>query len=101
MIYSVYILASRKHGTLYTGVTNDLTRRLWEHRTGEIQGFTRDYGVHRLVWFETHDNIEAAIVREKRIKEWRREWKIRLIEGSNPLWDDLALSVLGFRPAPE
>jgi putative endonuclease len=96
----VYILASRKHGTLYTGVTSDLPARIYHHREGLVPGFTRDYGVKRLVWLESHDDIEAAIVREKRIKGWKRDWKISLIEEANPAWDDLAVTLLGFDPLP-
>ena len=94
---TVYILASRRNGTLYTGVTSDLIKRLYEHRNGLIQGFTNDYGVKRLVWFEPHDSMESAIMREKRIKKWNRAWKIELIEAGNPEWDDLALR-FGFPP---
>ena len=94
----VYILASRRHGTLYVGVTSDLPKRIHEHRTGVIPGFTRRYGVRRLVHIEPHDDIEAAITRERRIKEWRRDWKIELIERENPDWNDLAVTVLGFDP---
>ncbi|MBG6117896.1 MULTISPECIES: GIY-YIG nuclease family protein [Sphingobium] len=96
---SVYILASRRNGTLYTGVTVDLVKRLYEHRNGLIDGFTKDYGVKRLVWFEPHDRLESAILREKRIKKWNRQWKIGLIEAENPDWDDLALG-FGFEPLP-
>jgi putative endonuclease len=85
----VYILASKIGGTLYIGVTNDLVRRIYEHRTGAVPGFTKHYAVHRLVYFEPHTDIEAAIRREKRLKSWNRAWKIRLIEKSNPNWDDL------------
>jgi putative endonuclease len=87
--YYVYLLASRKHGTLYVGVTNDLVRRVYEHKTKAAPGFTSRYGVDRLVWFECYDDPIAAIEREKDIKKWRREWKIRLIEGANPEWVDL------------
>jgi len=87
--YVVYILASGKLGTLYVGVTSDLLRRLYEHRNKLVPGFTSDHGVHRLVWFEQHGSIEAAIAREKRLKRWRRDWKIALIEESNPDWHDL------------
>lgn len=86
---AVYILASRKHGTLYVGVTDDLMHRVSEHRAAEIEGFTKRYGVKRLVWFERHDSIVTAIQREKSLKKYRREWKINLIEGDNPHWDDL------------
>ncbi|WP_313393676.1 GIY-YIG nuclease family protein [Sphingobium yanoikuyae] len=96
---TVYILASRKNSTLYTGVTSDLIKRLYEHRNGLIEGFTKDYGVKRLVWFEPHDSMDSAILREKRIKKWNRQWKIELIEAGNPDWDDLALG-FGFAPLP-
>ncbi|MBX3482491.1 MAG: GIY-YIG nuclease family protein [Phenylobacterium sp.] len=86
---AVYIMASRKHGTLYIGVTGELLRRVHEHREGLIGGFTKRYGVKRLVWFEPHDGIEAAIRREKSLKKYRREWKINLIERENPDWIDL------------
>lgn len=87
-VYFVYLLASGLRGTLYTGVTNDLIARTFDHKAGEIPGFTRKYGVHRLVWFEQHSDITFAILREKRIKRWRREWKFNLIEESNPHWED-------------
>ena len=89
MSYYVYILASRKNGTLYTGVTNDIARRIHEHRTGVASEFTRRYGVNILVYVETHDDVEIAIAQEKRIKRWRRAWKIELIEKDNPDWRDL------------
>jgi putative endonuclease len=85
----VYILASRRNGTLYTGVTNDLARRIYEHKSNAIEGFTKRYGVHTLVWFEPFDDINAAIRREKLIKRWRRSWKLELIERNNPQWLDL------------
>ncbi|MCR6656469.1 MAG: GIY-YIG nuclease family protein [Opitutus sp.] len=85
----VYILASRIGGTLYIGVTSRLMERVWEHREGVVEGFTRRYGVHRLVWYEEHATAEYAIRREKQLKEWHRAWKIRLIEETNPNWDDL------------
>ena len=88
-MYYVYILASRKHGTLYIGVTNDLVRRIHEHKTDAVPGFTSRYGVHLLVWFERYDDVLSAIAREKEIKKWHREWKISLIEQSNPEWVDL------------
>ena len=91
----VYILASRRNGTLYTGVTSDLPGRVYKHREGLIAGFTRQYGVKMLVWFEQHSTMEQAILREKRIKKWNRAWKLRLIEESNPDWRDLAAD-LGF-----
>jgi putative endonuclease len=91
--FYVYILASKPNGTLYVGVTNDLVRRVWEHREGVVQGFTKAYDVHRLVWFEQHATAEHAIGREKRLKTWLRAWKIELIEKTNPRWDDLWDSV--------
>ena len=88
-MYYVYLLANRKHGTLYIGVTNDLIRRVYEHRTEVVRGFTSRYGVHLLVWFECYDDIINAIAREKELKKWRRDWKINSIEKSNPEWVDL------------
>ena len=88
-MYWVYILASRKHGTIYIGITNDLIRRVYEHKSKIIKGFTREHSVIRLVWYETHDDVTTAIEREKKLKKWRREWKINLIEQDNPHWDDL------------
>ena len=96
---TTYILASHKNGTLYVGVTSNLMHRLYQHRSSLIDGFTSDYGVARLVWFETGGSMEAAIVREKRIKKWNRQWKINLIETANPDWRDLAFD-LGFDPLP-
>ena len=93
----VYILASQRNGTLYTGVSSDLPARIYLHRGGLVEGFTRQYGVKILVWFEQHATMEQAIQREKRIKKWNREWKLRLIEGSNPDWRDLAIE-LGLEP---
>jgi putative endonuclease len=87
--YYVYLLASKKHGTLYLGVTNDLVRRVYVHRTKAVPGFTARYGIGKLVWFEIHDVAEAAITREKELKKWRRDWKIRLIEERTADWDDL------------
>jgi len=87
--YYLYILASRKNGTLYVGVTNNLIRRVFEHRNNLLGGFTAKYGVHDLVYMESHDDIEQAILREKRMKRWRRAWKIELIEKDNKNWDDL------------
>jgi putative endonuclease len=89
MTYYVYLLASRKHGTLYIGVTNDLIRRVYEHRSKVVDGFTRRYDVDKLVWFEVYDDVLSAIAREKELKKWRRDWKIRLIEEQNPNWMDL------------
>ncbi|SON55081.1 GIY-YIG nuclease superfamily protein [Hartmannibacter diazotrophicus] len=85
----VYILASRRNGTLYIGVTSNLSARVHDHRTGIIPGFTSRYHVHRLVWFEAHETMEAAILREKQLKRWRRDWKLRVIENTNPEWVDL------------
>jgi len=85
----VYILASDRNGTLYTGVTSDLARRIWEHKNGSKEGFTKRYDVHSLVWYEQHETMESAITREKTIKKWERAWKLRLIEESNPEWRDL------------
>lgn len=93
----VYILASGRHGTLYTGVTSDLMARLHQHREGLIKGFTSRYGITHLAWFEMHETMDAAITREKRIKQWNRDWKLDLIERSNPEWVDLAIG-LGFEP---
>lgn len=85
----VYILTNRKRGTLYTGVTSDLIKRIWEHKNDVVEGFTNRYDVHSLVWFELHETMESAIVREKAIKNWKRDWKICLIEEENPQWIDL------------
>ena len=85
----VYILASKRNGTLYVGVTSDLARRVFQHRSEAAEGFTQRYGVHRLVFAEFHDTMLDAITREKRIKRWRREWKLALIERENPQWRDL------------
>lgn len=85
----VYILASRKHGTLYIGVTSSLAQRLEAHRSGAVEGFTAKYSVYRLVYVEVHETMEAAIIREKQIKKWNRAWKIRLIERMNSEWRDL------------
>ena len=90
MSYFVYILASKRNGTLYVGVTNDLSRRSGEHRKKQVPGFTKRYGVEILVWYEIHGDINQAIVREKQIKGWNRAWKVRLIEEHNSGWNDLA-----------
>jgi putative endonuclease len=87
--YYVYILASNKNGTLYIGSTNDLVRRVYDHKQGAIKGFTEKYGVTRLVYFETFDYGQAAFQRERTMKHWRRDWKIALIEDANPDWHDL------------
>ena len=86
---AVYIMASGFNGTLYTGVTSNLLQRIFQHRTGALEGFTAEYGVKRLVWFEMHATMESAIAREKQLKNWRREWKVELIAQANPSWRDL------------
>ena len=93
--FAVYILASRRNGTLYTGVTSDLVKRVRQHKEGFVDGFTKDYGVSLLVWFELHENAESAISREKQIKKWNRACKLRLIEQKNPYWNDLYESLIG------
>ena len=85
----VYILANRRNGTLYIGVTSNLLQRVWHHKNDLEEGFTKRYGVHTLVWYETHETMESAISREKALKEWNRAWKIRLLEANNPTWRDL------------
>jgi putative endonuclease len=87
--FFVYMLASGKNGTLYIGVTSDLKKRIWEHKNNVVEGFTEKYDVHDLVWFEQHENAESAITREKQMKEWKREWKIKRINEMNPEWRDL------------
>ena len=87
--YYVYILTNKDRGTLYTGVTNDLVRRVYEHREKSIPGFTKKHDLTKLVWFEQHEDVEAAVQREKLIKKWKREWKYNLIESINPHWEDL------------
>lgn len=89
MGFFVYILASRRNGTLYVGMTDDLLRRVWQHRTDAVPGFTSRYGVKTLVWHEAHDSREAAFMRERQLKKWNRSWKLRLIEADNPQWRDL------------
>ena len=86
---ATYILASDRNGTLYVGVTSDLIGRIWQHREHLVEGFTSRYEVKKLVWYEMHGTMEEAILREKRIKKWNREWKVRLIEENNPYWNDL------------
>jgi putative endonuclease len=85
----VYLLASKRNGTLYVGVTSDLVKRVWQHKNDVVAGFTKRYGVHQLVWFEGHESMESALAREKAIKEWKRQWKLKLIEAVNPEWRDL------------
>jgi len=95
MAHYVYMLASGKHGTLYLGVTNDLVRRIYEHKSKSVDGFSKRYDVDKLVWFEIYDDPITAIAREKELKKWRRDWKVRLIEESNPNWDDLYQGIAG------
>lgn len=92
---AVYIMASQRNGTLYTGVTADLLRRVWQHREGVVEGFTLRYGVKLLVWYEQHESMSGAIAREKAIKKWNRAWKLRLIEERNPQWRDLWSEIVG------
>jgi putative endonuclease len=89
--YYVYILASKRNGTLYVGITNNLTRRIFEHKSGLIEGFTKKYLIDKLVYFESTTDVNDAILREKRLKKWKRQWKIELIEKSNPDWRDLSV----------
>ncbi|KQC10884.1 MAG: hypothetical protein APR62_01800 [Smithella sp. SDB] len=91
---AVYILTSGRNGTLYIGVTSELVKRIWEHKNDFVKGFTKRYKVHNLVWYELHDSMDTAIEREKNIKEWKRVWKVRLIEESNPNWNDLYDSIV-------
>ena len=91
---AVYFLASKKNGTLYTGVTSNLVKRVWEHKNNAVEGFTKKYKVHNLVWYEVHESMESAIQREKAIKEWKRLWKIELIENMNPSWEDLYKQII-------
>ena len=95
LVPAVYILASGPNGTLYIGVTSNLVQRLWQHRNGTFSGFTSRYGVHRLVYYEMHGDMEHAIEREKRLKKWERKWKLRLINEANPGWRDLGEEILG------
>jgi putative endonuclease len=100
-LYYVYILASRRNGTLYIGVSNDIMRRTWEHKHDLVAGFTKKCGVHILVWYEIYSDIHAAIAREKRMKRWNRDWKIALIEKTNSGWDDLYDRLLGEIALPD
>lgn len=100
-LYYVYVLASRRNGTLYIGVSNDIIRRTWEHKSDLIDGFTKRYGVHTLVWYEWHEDINVAIGREKRMKRWNRAWKIALIEKENSGWNDLYECLIGEIPQME
>ena len=92
--YYVYILASKKNGTLYIGVTSDLVKRIYEHKQNLIDGFTKEHNIHDLVYYETHNEVEEAILREKQMKKWNRKWKIRLIEEKNSEWKDLYDEIL-------
>ena len=92
---AVYILASKRNGTLYIGVTSDLVKRVWQHKEDMVEGFAKKYGVHTLVYYELHDDMAEAIGREKRLKKWNRAWKIELIEKENPQWRDLWPEVVG------
>lgn len=103
---AVYLLANQKNGTLYVGVTSNLIQRIWQHKSDLVEGFTKKYSVHTLVWYELHDNMDSAIALEKTIKEWKRAWKLELIEANNPQWLDLYNSIIcnaatGFRRSPE
>jgi putative endonuclease len=92
--YYVYIMASKRNGTLYTGVTSDLANRVWQHKSSEMQGFTSKYKINQLVYYEIHGDIMEAIKREKNIQAWKRDWKLQLIEKNNPNWDDLYNSII-------
>lgn len=91
---AVYILASGRNGTLYVGVTSNLAQRIWQHKNDVVEGFSKRHGVHDLVWYELHDTMESAILREKQLKKWNRAWKIRMIEEANPYWNDLYFGIL-------
>jgi len=93
--YHVYIMSDSRNGTIYTGVTSNLAKRVYEHKNGLVEGFTDKYKVHMLVWFESHGTAEAAIAREKQIKGWKRKWKLELIESGNPEWEDLCDTLSG------
>jgi putative endonuclease len=90
----VYLLTSKRNGTLYTGVTSNLLKRLWQHKNDEVDSFTHRYSVHTLVWYEVHETMDSAILREKELKKWRRQWKLALIEKMNPDWRDLYLDLI-------
>ena len=90
----VYILATKRNGTLYVGVTSDLPKRIWQHKNDLVEGFTKRYAVHDLVWYELADDMASAILREKQIKEWKRQWKLELIEKFNPYWNDLYPTII-------
>jgi putative endonuclease len=91
---AVYILANKRNGTLYVGVTSDLIKRIWQHKNDVVKGFTERYSVHQLVWYELHETMESAIRKEKMLKNWKRVWKLKLIERSNPNWQDLYETII-------
>jgi len=93
--FYVYVLSNKRNGTLYTGVTSDLLKRVYEHKNDLVDGFTKKYGIHNLVWYEKHESAESAITREKQIKKWNRSWKLNLIDSFNPLWTDLFEELMG------
>ena len=95
---AVYLMASQQNGTIYLGVTSDLVHRVWQHRTNAIEGFSKKYHTHLLVWFEQHPSMVSAIVCEKAIKKWKRAWKLELIVNSNPVWRDLWPMINGWSP---
>ena len=95
MAFFVYITASRRNGTLYTGMSDDLVKRIWQHRNNVIPGFTKKYNVKTLVWYERHETRESAFIRERQLKKWKRAWKLALIEASNPGWRDLWEEIAG------
>jgi putative endonuclease len=102
--FYVYILCNKRNGTLYTGITSNLVKRIYEHKNNLIEGFSQKYNIHSLVWYELHDTAETAITREKQIKTWKRQWKMRLIEKNNPEWNDLYDTICeetGFLPPQE
>ena len=94
-VFIVYMLANRKNAAIYVGVTGNPVARIWQHKNDHFEGFTKRHGIHRLVWYEVHEDAEAAIVREKQLKEWHRPWKVRLIEERNPDWKDLYTELTG------
>ena len=91
---AVYMLSGKRQGTLYVGVTSNLVKRVWTHKSNMVEGFTKKYRVHMLVWYELHADMDSALIREKRLKEWKRAWKIELIEKENPRWEDLYLGIV-------
>ena len=92
--YHVYIICNKRNDTLYTGITSNLIKRIWQHKNGLVEGFSKRYSIKLLVYFEAHNDVEEAILREKRIKKWNRKWKLNLIEKNNPNWDDLYQSLI-------